>query len=186
MSGTESQDLDLVRRAQAGDRAAFVELYQLYVNEIHHYLRNQVGDPDDAEDLTSETFLRVVRSLDRFAGRSSFRTWLYEVARNQLRDHWRANGRRPMASVDVESLAAQEPEPAGRSAATDLGRRILDELPANYRQVLQLRILDGRSVRDTAEELGKSDTNVKVLTHRALRKAAEVASRLESSRDEHG
>jgi RNA polymerase sigma-70 factor (ECF subfamily) len=172
-------DIRLVEQAQRGDREAFVALYHRYVNEIYGYLYNQIGDAHDAEDLTSETFLRLVRSLDSFAGRSSFRTWLYEIARNQLRDHWRRNGRRPRTS-DLNGVAAPESEqaPSGNPAAERLGRAILEALPPNYRRVLELRVIEGRSVKHTAEELGKTEANVKVLTHRALKRAEEIASTL--------
>lgn len=174
------RDADLVRSAQAGDRAALVALYQRYVQEVYGFFVNQTGNFADAEDLTSETFLRVVRGLDHFAGRSSFRTWLYEIAKNQLRDMWRANGRRPVVDVDVAGL--EELSPAARDgtnpAAARLGQAILEALPAHYRRVLELRIMEGRSVRDTAAYLGKSETNIKVLTHRALKRAEALASEL--------
>jgi RNA polymerase sigma-70 factor (ECF subfamily) len=187
LTATRPTDRELVRRAQSGGRDALVELYQRYVNEIYGYVWNQVGEPHDAEDLTSETFLRFVRSIDQFEARSSFRTWLYQIARNQLRDHWRRNGRRPVAELDLERLADEtQPAPSDNPGATLLGRAILERLPDNYRQVLQLRILDGRSVRHTAEEMGKTETNVKVLTHRALKRAAELAEELVETHHENG
>jgi RNA polymerase sigma-70 factor (ECF subfamily) len=172
----------LVRRAQAGERDALVLLYHRYVHEIHGYLVNQLGAVQDAEDLTSETFLRLVRAIGSYRGRASFRTWLYEIARNQLRDHWRRAGRRPTVPLDPardtsESSGAQ---PAPNPRASALGRAVLDNLPENYRTVLEHRIMDGRSVRDTAEEMGITPNNVKVMQHRALRRAAQIADRLEN------
>jgi RNA polymerase sigma-70 factor (ECF subfamily) len=194
MNDAVAGDQDLVERAQRGDRAALVALYHRYVSEIFGYLYNQVGDVHDAEDLTSETFLRLVRALDGFAGRSSFRTWIYEIARNQVRDHWRRNGRRPMAtSLNGHERASADTQPgseahdAGMAEESDavhlvprqpLGQAILEALPANYRRVLELRIIDGRSVRHTAEELGKTEGNIKVLTHRALKRAEQIAIEL--------
>jgi RNA polymerase sigma-70 factor (ECF subfamily) len=173
-------DAELVRRAQAGDRSAFVALYQRYVQEIYGFFTNQLGDPQEAEDLTSETFLRLVRGLDQFAGRASFRTWLYEIARNQARDHWRRNGRHPVTALDADRAADPpvDAEPSADPGRERYSRAIFDALPPNYQAVLRLRVLDGRSVRDSADELGISESNVKVLTHRALRRAVAVAEEL--------
>jgi RNA polymerase sigma-70 factor (ECF subfamily) len=177
----------LVRRAQHGDRTAVVALYDRYVHEIYGFALNQLGRRQDAEDLTSEVFLRLVRSLDTFRGQSSFRTWLYAIARNQVRDHWRYHVRRPTEPLraDVAHDAAREdrrpdipgaaPERQARPEATALGRHVLAELPENYRRVLEHRVLEGRSVRDTAEAMGTTPGNVKVMQHRALRKAETIA-----------
>lgn len=181
------RDEVLVQRAQSGDRDALVILYRRYVKEIYGYLLNQLGDVRDAEDVTSETFLRFISAVGGFRTQSSFRTWLYAIARNQLRDHWRRNGRRP-ATVDLDdsSPAAPVEEPALPSPrATELGRAVLAQLPDNYRRVVELRILDGRSVRDTAEELGLSPGNVKVLQHRGLKRASEIAQQLAEAGENH-
>ncbi len=201
----QRSDKDLVRRAQRGDRAAMVALYQRYVDEMLGYAYNQLGSLQDAEDLTSETFLRLVRAIGSFDGRSSFRTWLYTIMRNQLRDHWRRNGRKPTVLLEDHGAAkaalngaegsaerlvtiapAGPPETeddAPASTATRLGRAVLEQLPDNYRTVLRHRILDGRSIRDTAAEMGIREGNVKVMQHRALRRAAQIAEQIE---DEEG
>jgi RNA polymerase sigma-70 factor (ECF subfamily) len=188
----EPSDEALVADARQGDRDALVTLYRRYSGEIYGYLFHQLGDVSDAEDVTSETFLRFVRALDTFRGQSSFRTWLYSIARNQLRDHWRRNGRRPRTvGLDAagEGRASQvRPDTSGVAVeanprATALGRAVLAELPENYRRVLELRVLEGRTVRDTAEELGLSISNVKVLQHRGLKAAERITERLT---DEYG
>jgi len=174
-------DEELVRRGQAGDRAAVVALYNRYVNEIYGFAHHQIGDSSDAEDITSETFLRMVRALRSFRGESTFRTWLYSIARNQLRDHWRRNGRAAM--VPIERPIEDEvtvPSPA-RPEITALGQSVLARLPDNYRRVLELRVMGDRSVRDTAQAMGTTEGNVKVLLHRALRRAAEIAEEIGES-----
>jgi RNA polymerase sigma-70 factor, ECF subfamily len=175
------RDEVLVRRAQDGDRAAMVTLYRRYVNEMFAFAHHQIGDTADAEDVTSATFLRVVDALGTFRGQSSFRTWLYAVARNQVRDHWRRNGRRqevplegPIRDDGVETAGAPHPSSA-------LGRAVLERLPPHYRRVIELRVMDGRSIRDTADELGTSPGNVKVLQHRALQRASAIAHELSES-----
>jgi len=172
-------DAELVARARAGDRAAIVALYRRYVGEVFGYAFNQLGRVQDAEDATSETFLRFVGALDDWSGRASLRTWLYAIARNCIRDHWRRQQRRP-ATVELDlATVAEAPAPeTANPRATALGRAVLEALPERYRAVLTLRILEGRSVRDTAEALGLSEGNVKVLQHRALARAARIADEL--------
>ena len=176
-------DLALVARTRAGDAEAIVALYNRYVKEVFGFAYNQLGRSQDAEDVTSETFLRFVRRLEDFDGRSSLRTWLYAIARNCVRDHWRRQQRRPdTVELDLSRLG-DAPEVAADAPTADprvtaLGRAVLERLPERHRRVLTLRILDGRSIRDTAEEMGLREGNVKVLQHRALARAAAVAEEL--------
>lgn len=189
-------DSVLVHRAQRGDADALVSLYRRYVNEMYGYAFNQLGDAQDAEDLTSEIFMRVVHGIRSYRGQSSFRTWLYAIAHNQLRDHWRRNGRRaPVVGLEQAGPRAADPGgaaggdadreggdgrgPQGGAPAAALGRSVLARLPAHYRRVLELRVMEGRSVRDTADALGITENHVKVLNHRALKRAAEVAAQIE-------
>ena len=191
---SHASDAVLVDRAQRGDREAMVLLYRRYVNEMLGYAYNQLGSLQDAEDLTSETFLRLVRSIGSFDRRASFRTWLYSIMRNQLRDHWRRDGRRPRqlplesrddAGADSDAMEAGVAdampgtgEPDLGSETTQLGRALLEGLSDRDRRVLTLRILDGRSIRDSAAEMGVSEGNVKVMQHRALKRAAALAAEL--------
>lgn len=211
-----ADDAALVQRAKAGDRDAFVTLYRRYVDELFGYAYHQLGDVQDAEDVTSETFLRLVTGLDGFDQRASFRTWLYTIARNQLRDRWRAQSRRPSlvpidddaqdpaaidgvdivdggGVADMDGADAGDHPADGRSSADGadgiersrpwaaLGRQVMAALPANYQRVLTLRVAQGRSIRDAAEVMGTTPGNVKVLQHRALKRAAAVAAALEAA-----
>lgn len=170
----------LVASARRGDASALVALYRRYVAEIYGYAMNNLGSAQDAEDLTAETFLRVVDNLDGYRGEASFRTWLYAIARNQLRDHFRRNGRQPTLDIDTSRLAAPVTETAssGSPRWTALGATVMARLPENHRRVLTLRILEERSVHETAMLLGTTEGNVKVLQHRALKRAAEIARSL--------
>jgi RNA polymerase sigma-70 factor (ECF subfamily) len=188
----EATDEALVAAARRGESAALVTLYRRYVAEVYGFAMNNVGNAQDAEDITGETFARVVDNLDAFRGEATFRTWLYAIARNQVRDHFRRNGRHPTVELDPSRVAEAgtdatvETGPATASAGhwTALGRTVLDRLPENYRRVLTLRILEERSVRETAAILATSEGNVKVLQHRALKRAAEVAQTLGASPDD--
>lgn len=171
----------LTKQARDGDAAAVRALYEAFVGEIYGYVYNQLGNVQDAEDVTSETFLRLVRGLRDYRGESSFRTWLYAIAHNCVRDHWRARGRQDTSPLDDE--LDEEPiltrgAPADNPRATELGHAVLALLPPHYRRVLELRIMDERSIQDVADELGLTPGNVKVIQHRAIKKAADLASGL--------
>ena len=96
----------LVERGQQGDRAALEELYLLHFDRIYSYLHMSVGNRHDAEDLTTQTFLKMLESIKRFRWQSApFSAWLFRIAHNLAMDHFRAN-RRWQPEEDV-------PEPAG-------------------------------------------------------------------------
>ena len=100
------------------------------IAEVHKVVHNELGSAQEAEDVVAESFLRAVRGLQSFDGRSSFRTWLYTITRNQLRDRWRRAGRRPR-TVSLEHAAGEAPHevvleglrPAGQVGQVDVGER---------------------------------------------------------------
>ncbi|MFI0608182.1 MAG: RNA polymerase sigma factor [Anaerolineae bacterium] len=178
----------LLARARAGDKVAVAQIYRRYVDEIYGYAYNQLGERQEAEDATSEVFLRLVRALPGFRGDSSLRTWLYTICRNVLRDRWRERASHPslsldlmpagrMAHSDAPSAPEADTEPA-RAQGSELGQVVLAQLNERERRVLSLRFLDGRSVADAAAELGVSPGNLKVIQHRALRHAERIARSL--------
>src|ERR1700709_702934 len=102
----------LVERAQQGDRAALEELYLIHFDRIYSYLHMSVGNKHDAEDLTTQTFLKMLESIKRFRWQSApFSAWLFRIAHNLSMDHFRAN-RRWQPEEEVP-----EPEPDGSTSA---------------------------------------------------------------------
>jgi RNA polymerase sigma-70 factor, ECF subfamily len=182
-SGSQ-RDEELVRRARDGDDRAVVALYQRYVNEIFGFAYHQLRTVQQAEDATSATFLRMVDAIGTFRGHAAFRTWLYAIARNQVRDEWRREARHPTVTLDRPLPEVPTSDASARPEATALGRAVLERLPDNYRRVLELRVMGDRSIRDTACEIGTTEGNVKVLQHRALRRAAQIAATLQDGDDE--
>jgi RNA polymerase sigma-70 factor (ECF subfamily) len=182
MASTSSQRLAepadhvLVRRISDGDEDALVVLYRRYVDAIYRFVLAQVRDVQDAEDMTSETFARMLRSLDGFRGEASFKNWLYQIARNAVRNHRRSAGYR--RSVPLSPHLADEPldEPHSSREDRETALALLEPLPPRYRQVLELRFLDGHSIEETARRMSITVGNAKVLQHRALRKAADTAA----------
>jgi len=152
-------------------------IYRAHVRPIYAFIYSRVGNREAAEDLTGDVFVKALGHLDTGRREASVAAWLYRVARNAVADYWRAAGRAQVIALDDERLARAVP------AAPDLPRQeqngarargVLERLPENYRRVLQHRLLDGLSVAETAAALGTSEANVKVLQHRALKRAAEL------------
>ncbi len=143
--------------------------YQTHITAIYQYLYSRVGNRPDAEDLTSQVFMKAIQGLRRDASVGELRSWLYKVAQTTLADHWRQYYAEETTALDEGPPRVQ----AGRDnpEAASQVEALLATLPETYRRVLELRFLRGYSVRETAHELGLSETNVKVLQFRALNRA---------------
>jgi RNA polymerase sigma-70 factor (ECF subfamily) len=162
----------LVERAQRGDRSALEELYLLHFDRIYSYLHLSVGNRHDAEDLTTQTFLRMLEAIGRFRWQSApFSAWLFRIAHNLAMDHFRA-GRRVQAEEDVPEPLGAEESSAEEQALDSLGQagmlELIQRLSADQRQVLTLKFLFGFANAEVAGILGKTEGAVKSLQHRAL------------------
>ncbi len=152
-------------------------LYRRYVGPIYRFIMAQVRNEADAEDLTAETFARMMRSIARFRGEASFKNWLYQIARNAVRNHRRAASYRLNVSLsDRIPDPVRVQEDGARAADRQSVIGLLAPLPPRYRQVLELRFLQGMTIAQTAARMGVTEGNCKVLQHRALRKAAAMAN----------
>jgi len=163
---------ELVRRAQRGDRAALEELYLLHFDRIYSYLHLSVGNRHDAEDLTTQTFLRMLEAIGRFRWQSApFSAWLFRIAHNLAMDHFRARRRVQPEEEVPEPPGAEEPS-AEDQALDSLGQagmlELIEGLSAEQRQVLTLKFLFGFANAEVAGILGKTEGAVKSLQHRAL------------------
>ena len=149
-------------------------VYRDNVDRIYRVMYAKVGNRPDAEDLTAEVFAAALRPLRVSASVGEVRAYLLAAARTVLAGYWRRTLGREVTTLDetVEAVFEDPPEPSkavGRTAA------ILSALPDNYRRILELRFLDSCSVGEAAVAMGISTANAKVLQHRALRRAAQVA-----------
>jgi RNA polymerase sigma factor (sigma-70 family) len=160
-----------------GDQAAADEwtvIYQRHSTSIYQMLLGRVRNQADAEDLTAEVFIRAMGPLRTTASEYEIRSYLLATARTILADHWRRALSQPTITLHDDM-----PEPGGTpdimNAGVDAGkpqaRAILARLPERYRQILELRFLCSRSLREVADELGITVGNAKVLQHRALSRA---------------
>jgi RNA polymerase sigma-70 factor, ECF subfamily len=169
-----------VERAQTGDRLAVEELYLLHFDRIYSYLHMSVGTRHDAEDLTTQTFLKMLEAIGRFQWRSvPFSAWLFRIAHNLAMDHFRAN-RRWQPEEEVPEVQGEESS-AEEQALASLGQTsmltLIERLSPEQRQVLTLKFVFRFSNAETAAILGKTEGAVKSLQHRALASLQKHVSR---------
>src|SRR3954467_1006809 len=162
----------LVDRAQQGDRAALEELYLIHFDRIYSYLHMSVGNKHDAEDLTTQTFLKMLESIGKFRFRAApFSAWLFRIAHNLAMDHFRA-ARRWQPEEEVPEPIGSEELSAEDEAMHSIGRQsmleLIDELSPEQRQVLTLKFVFNFGNGEVATILGKTEGAVKSLQHRAL------------------
>jgi len=164
----------VVARAQAGEVAAWSQLYQQYFDRVFRRLCFFVGEPAVAEDLTQESFARAVTVVRSFDGRSSFATWLVGVALNVARNHLRSERAMRRAEQHLRPIAELALAPHNTVERAHLHRRhgevlfgVLLELPENLREAFILRELEQLSTAEAAEVLDISSANVAVRVHRA-------------------
>ena len=157
----------LVEAAQ-GDPARFADLYEIHFELVYAYIARKVGDRTTTEDLTSEVFKKALENLPRFTWRGvPFAAWLLKIAANMVADRFKHNAR----TVDVPEL-----EDATESAQFNLEHveqgarlfRLVDRLPADQGRVVRLRFAEEKSIREIAQELGRTEGAVKQLQFRAL------------------
>src|SRR6202162_3140007 len=143
--------------------------YQTHVTAIYQYIYGRVGNRPDAEDLTAQVFVKAINGMRSDVSVPELRSWLYRVAQTTLADHWReyyAEG-----AGELEDDVTQQAAPRENPEAVQRVDSLLATLPERYLRGVELRFLRGYSVRETAQELNLSETNVKVLQFRALNRA---------------
>ncbi len=174
MMAQREPDPPPVLRLVPGDRYPDWEaVYQDNVTWVYRTIFARVGNKADAEDLTAEVFLAALKPLRITASVAEVRAYLRATARTVLAAHWRQTLGREITSIDDIAMVAPDAEEA-ISTAPERVHDVLGALPDNYRRILELRFLHGRSIKDSAKEMGISVANAKVLQHRALRLAAQV------------
>jgi len=166
LTETTADDRLLIEAAQA-DPARFVEIYERHVDRIYAFVSRRTENRAAAEDITSEVFERALGSIGRFEWRGlPVSVWLFRIAANALADYWRERSRH-----------ADEPPPDvpdGREHE-DMEQRIalyreVEKLPDAQRQVIAMRFVEEKSIRDVAAALNRSEGAVKQLQLRALDK----------------
>ncbi|MDD5747460.1 MAG: sigma-70 family RNA polymerase sigma factor [Actinomycetota bacterium] len=169
----ESAIQNLVKRAKERDPEAFGELYDEYVDQIFRYIYYKVGNQNDAQDLTGQTFLKAFENIQYYETRDvSFSSWLFRIAHNLAVDFFRSESRRENVPIDEQS-----PTPAAKgnpmeTAMADLDSErlylALQRLTHNQREVIVLKFIDNLSNAQIAEIMGVSVGAVKSTQKRGL------------------
>jgi RNA polymerase sigma-70 factor (ECF subfamily) len=162
----------LVERAKDGDPEAFEELYLLHFDRIYGYLQMSVGNRHDAEDLTNQTFVKMIESIDRFEWRKvPISAWLFRIAHNLAMDHFRSR-RRWQPEEEPPEPPGSEARSAEEEAFHAIGQRsmleMIEGLSDDQQQVLTLKFVFDFSNAEVGTILGKSEGAIKSLQHRAL------------------
>jgi RNA polymerase sigma-70 factor, ECF subfamily len=161
------------------DTPTLETLYERHVRSIYRFIYSKVGNREEAEDLTSQVFLKAASGIDTNSDALSAQGWLFQVARTTSADFWRSVYHLRAQSLD-DLLDAGFELPANEQAQMDTSvtnqrvERILAVLPERYRAVLTYRFLLHYSIKQAAAALGMSKANVKVIQLRALKKASEI------------
>jgi len=158
----------------------FQRLYQENLGPVYRYIYSKVRNREEAEDLTAQVFLKAVRRVDLTRDTHSMRAWLFQVARTTVVDYWRIHYRGAASSLeDLLETGWQGPVDeelplAQSNSAEERVQGILQALPERDREVLTYRFLLNLSLRETAERMGMTESNIKVMQFRALKRAADL------------
>ena len=163
---TEPQDLDLVRRVQRGDSAAFDLLVRKYQHRIVGLIGRYVSDWSECQDVAQDTFIRAYRAIGSFRGDAQFYTWLHRIAVNTAKNHLVAHSRRPPTD-DIDAADAEQYDVGTRLRDGDTPEhellrqemeqtvmRAVEALPEELRTAITLREMDGLSYEEIAQKMG--------------------------------
>lgn len=158
----------LVARAQHGDRECIATIFELLHGRIYRFFAFRTSERETAEDLTQTTFLEMIRALPRYKVQTDakFTTWLFQIARFRLIDHYRKSGR--TIPLDEAPEPIDKDEERMDSFDVEAMDTALKQLPERYQTVLHLRYREDLTTGEIAAAMRTSALNVRVLQHRAL------------------
>ncbi len=174
--GEAPSDAALVAAYRAGDERAAAELVRRHLGAVGRFLYASGAGRSDVEDLVQETFFRAFRKVDGWRGEAAFRSWLFTIAGNLLRDDYRKRKGRQVISIDDRDLP-NHADPEADLVASEAAERIrqgLTTLPRLQREVFLLRSLEGRDYQDIAVALGTTPGAARVHYHHAVKRLKEL------------
>ena len=168
------------------DKQAFIEAYDLYIEQVYRFVYFKIGTKEDAEDITSMVFLKCWNYIyeGKLESYDTLKPLLYKIARNTIIDHYRKMQKRETVSIDSVPEAVDESSDVHAQAATSLDfKNVIEQklplLKEEYRDIIILRFINELSVSEISKILGKTTGNVRVLVHRALQSLQEIVSETE-------
>ena len=190
-NGIDAPWTPLVKRAKAGSRSAFAELVDLFQDDIFKMVFYRTRTQLDAEDITQEVFMQAFRKLSGLKKVDRFKSWLFSIAINRVRDFNRKKRFQSLfqpsdAGNDIKQICDQ-PEAIDELMKQDFWKQIgliIDKLSRMEREVFLLRFLDLLSIREISSALKKSESTIKTHLYRALRKFRKNSSTLQLLKEE--
>ena len=175
--GQPSDEAMLVQRAIGHDAEAFGRLYDIHVDRVYRHIYYRVGNEQDAEDLTQQSFLKAWQAIPRYKKTASpFIAWLLTISHNLVVDFYRT--KKDKVHIEAEVLAdgpASSPENAAEASFEQQRlRRAILQLGNNEQQVVILRFIEGFEFSEIASLMKKEEGNVRVILHRALVKLRDI------------
>ena len=173
-SAEREEDAALARRAGSGEAEAFGVLYDRYVDAVYRYVFYRVRNEAEAEDVTSDVFMRALRAIPKYEPRQAFLAWLYRIARNAVIDRGRRHAARQqvtfedaLAHPDADHVVNPDAALLAGSDATVV-RRAMEQLTPLQQEVLVLRYVEGYDTKTISKLVGKRDGTIRGIEFRAL------------------
>ena len=164
-------EIEIIKKCQSGNTGEFSILYDVYIEKIYKYIYYKTGHKETAEDLTSKTFFKALRSIDKFEANESFSAWLYTIARNNVIDYYRAK----KLDIDIDDIWDLSDDDDLIQSIDDKNKileikKYLSNLKKEQREIVILRVWQQMSYKEIAEFVGKSEDACKVTYFRVIKK----------------
>jgi len=170
-----------VKKAQEGDKESLQKLYNHFFNQIYYYVYSRINSLHETQEITSEVFLSMVENISKFKGESSFKNYIFGIAKNKIRDYirnkYKSSGYILQSYFEdqaFDQIIQEEPDYSYKHKLRNALNHITRLLNPRYAKVLDLRFNQMNSVEETAKILGVTDNNVKVMQHRAIKQASQI------------
>lgn len=178
-----SKDLELVKKTLAGEREAFGMLFEMYSKPIFRFVFYKVGKKEIAEDITSQTFEKALKGLEGFDQASTFKTWLFTIARNTVIDHYRTSSRKTNVSLsDLDDMLPSEEDISEAAQMQEEAKNLLfslSKLKPEWRRIIEYKYLFELDNDEICYMTGRSKGNVRVILSRAIKKLKSLTKKNE-------
>lgn len=167
----KTSERKIIELTQNGQLDQFNIIYEKYVKKIYNFTYYKTMSKETAEDLTSQTFLKALRKIDQFKLDGSFSAWLYQIARNNVIDHYRSQ--KPESNIeDAWDLSSDTDIENDLDVQQDLNtaKEYLQKLDSNQREIAMLRLWEQMSYQEIAQITGKTETNCRMIFSRTMSK----------------
>lgn len=175
---SKDSEIGLIKKAVKGDSSAFGTLYDHYHPMIYRFVVVKVGRREEAEDIVHQVFLAAWQNIRSYEHRGyPFSSWLYQIARNQVIDHYRAKkNETSIDNVDPEYFASTAVAELTLPTKLEMEsvHQAIQQLKPDYQDVIIMRFIEDVSLKETATALGKSEGAIKLMQHRAIKELQKI------------